>query len=70
MKTKEQIRINMEKWLDRKAEKDMYKTINETDPYVSQSEDIFDIYRSEDSSMDELYDEVMYSGVDARDPEY
>ena len=70
MKTAEQIRINMEKWLDRKAEKDMYKTINETDPYVSGDHDIFDEYRDEDSSMDELYDEVMYSGVDAREPQY
>ncbi len=70
MKTKEQVRVNLEKWLDRKAEKDMLNAVNGTDPYTSTHNDIFDIYREEDSSMDDLYDEVMFSGVDTREPQY
>jgi hypothetical protein len=45
MKTKEQTRIELERWLDIKAERDMYNTINGTDPYVTHhNEDIFDEY--------------------------
>ena len=60
----------LEKWLDDKKETDMWLTINGTDPYVPQNNDIFDEYREDDNSMDDLYDEVMYSGVDTREPQY
>ncbi len=62
--------MTLEKWLDDKKETDMWLAINETDPYVPKDNDIFDEYRGEDNSIDDLYDEVMNSGVDTREPQY
>ena len=66
MKTKEQTRIELERWLDRKSEIDMLLTINGTDPYVTHhNEDIFDEY-SESKSMTRKHQEwkIMNDGVD------
>ena len=66
MKTKEQIRIELERWLDRKEEIDMHTTINATDPYVTQhNEDIFDEY-DESKNMTLKHEEwkIRESGVD------
>jgi len=49
MKTKEQIRIEMERWLDRKAEIDMHNTIYRPDQFKrSKPTDIFDEYTDDD----------------------
>jgi hypothetical protein len=49
MKTKEQVRVELERWLDRKAEIDMHNTINRPDPYKSNSSvDVFDDYTDQD----------------------
>ena len=63
-------RIKLEQWLDKKKEADLIKSVYITDPYVTQDEDIFDLIRGEDTDLDELYDEVMESGVDTREEEY
>jgi hypothetical protein len=66
MKTKEQTRIELERWLDIKAEVDMYNTINGTDPYVTHyNEDIFDEY-DENQNMTLKHQEwrIMQDGVD------
>ena len=63
-------RIKLEQWLDKKKEADLFKSVYITDPYVTQDEDIFDLIRGEDTDLDELYDEVMESGVDTREEEY
>ena len=67
MKTKEQTRIELERWLDRKAEIDMYNAINVTDPYVTHhNEDIFDEYE-ESQNMTVKHQEwrIKKDGVDA-----
>ena len=67
MKTKEQTRIELERWLDRKAEIDMYNAINVTDPYVTHhNEDIFDEYE-ESGNMTVKHQEwrIKKDGVDA-----
>ena len=67
MKTKEQIRIENERYLDRKAEIDMHLTINGTDPYVTHhNEDIFDEY-DESKNMTLKHQEwrIMKDGVDS-----
>ena len=67
MKTKEQIRIELERWLDRKAEIDMRLSINGTDPYVTHhNEDIFDEYE-ESGNMTVKHQEwrIKRDGVDA-----
>ena len=49
MRTKEQTRIELERWLDRKAEIDMYNTINRPDQFKRHSPtDIFDDYTDDD----------------------
>ncbi len=66
MKTKEQTRIELERWLDRKVEIDMHNTINFTDPYVTHhNEDIFDEYE-ESQDMDRKHREwkIRQDGVD------
>ena len=66
MKTKEQTRIELERWLDRKAEIDMHLTINGTDPYVTHhNEDIFDEYdESKDMTMKHVEWKIRQDGVD------
>ena len=66
MKTKEQTRIELERWLDRKAETDMVNATTRTDPYVTHhDEDIFDEY-SESKSMKRKHQEwkIRQDGVD------
>ncbi len=49
MKTKEQTRIELERWLDRKVEIDMYNTIKRPDQFKRHSPvDIFDEYTDDD----------------------
>ncbi len=49
MKTKEQTRIELERWLDRKAEIDMHNTIYRPDQFKRSSPgDIFDDYTQDD----------------------
>ena len=66
MKTKEQIRIENERWLDIKAERDMHLAINGTDPYVNHhNEDIFDEYdESKDMTMKHVEWKIRQDGVD------
>ena len=66
MKTKEQIRIELERWLDRKAEIDTHLTINGTDPYVTHhNEDIFDEYdESKDMTTKHVEWKIKQDGVD------
>ena len=48
----------LERWLDMKAEKDMLKTVNGTDPYVDGIDHgVFESYRDEDSSMEKYFEE-------------
>ena len=61
---------NLERWLLKKKLNDSIKATTITDPYVSDDHDIFDLYREEDDTMDDYYDEVMESGVDTREPNY
>ena len=61
---------NLENWLLKKKLEDHVKATTITDPYVSDDQDIFDLYRAEDDTMDDYYDEVMDSGVDTREPDY
>ena len=61
---------NLERWLLKKKLNDTIKATTITDPYVSDDNDIFDLYRAEDDTMDDYYDEVMDSGVDTREPDY
>ena len=66
MKTKEQIRIENERWLDIKAERDMHLAINGTDPYVTHhNEDIFDEYdESKDMTTKHVEWKIRQDGVD------
>ena len=49
MTNDEKKRIELERWLDRKAEIDMHNTINKPDPYKSHSYvDVFDDYTDQD----------------------
>ena len=57
-------------WLDKKKEADLIKSVYITDPYVTQDEDIFDLIRGGETDLDDLYDEVIESGVDTREEEY
>jgi len=57
-------------WLDKKKEADLIKSVYITDPYVTQDDDIFDLIRGGETDLDDLYDEVIESGVDTRDEEY
>ena len=61
---------NLENWLLKKKLEDHVKATTITDPYVSDDQDIFDLYRAEDDTMDDYYDEVMDSGVDTRESDY
>ena len=61
---------NLERWLLKKKIEDHVKAVTITDPYVSDDQDIFDLYRAEDDTMDDYYDEVMDSGVDTRESDY
>jgi len=61
---------NLERWLLKKKHNDAIKSTTITDPYVSDEHDIFDLYRSEDDTMDDIFDEAMESGVDTREPQY
>ena len=58
------------RWLDKKKEADLLKSVYITDPYVTQDEDIFDLIRGGETDLDDLYDEVIESGVDTREEEY
>jgi hypothetical protein len=60
----------IERWLDQKKESDLIKSVYITDPYVTKEEDIFDEYRENEADLDELFDEVVESGVDTREQEY
>ena len=61
MKTKEQTRIELERWLDRKAEIDMHNTIYRPDQFKRSSPtDIFDDYTDEDEG--EMRDEMWAIG--------
>ena len=66
MKTKEQTRIELERWLDRKAETDMHLTITGTDPYVTHhNDDIFDEYdESKDMTLKHTEWKIRQDGVD------
>jgi len=57
---------NLERWLLKKKHNDAIKSTTITDPYVSDEHDIFDLYRSEDDTMDDYYNSVGDSGVDDR----
>jgi|DEB0MinimDraft_6_1074348.scaffolds.fasta_scaffold05651_5 hypothetical protein len=46
-------------WLDIKAERDMYRTINATDPYVKEYNDPM-----MDEDIQELFDRLGSNGVD------
>ena len=49
MKTKEQTKIELERWLNRKADIDMHNTINRPDQFKRHpSIDIFDEYTEDD----------------------
>jgi len=50
----------LERWLDMKAEKDMLKAVNGTDPYVIEIDHgIFDEYRDGDDSMEEYFSDTI-----------
>jgi len=60
----------LERWLLAKKEKDCMKATYMTDPYVSDNNDIFSEYRTDDDTMDEYFVEVLLKGVDEREPKY
>jgi hypothetical protein len=67
MTNDEKKRIELERWLDHKAERDMHNTINGTDPYVTHhNEDIFDEYEeSQDMTRKHREWRIMEDGVDS-----